>query len=198
MATITISQDWLDKIKSIAAFPSASMLLLDDDQIKSFCISRALQDYFTKFPLKAEYQTSTNAESTYDFPDAYTIGVLDCRVVDMGMVGGTGSSFWDILQYNTLSGNTINYFLVSRPGSITNGYMERPRFQISCRSANPGTVSNIAHAVHSLFNNYQGSSTLGFDCQGSHYDSSNLIIENEGSNVKYHVAVDIFLSYFNN
>lgn len=106
---ITISDSWLKKIKSVAEHSNSHILLLDTDDLKDICISHAMQDYFTKFPVRSDYQVSVNGENIYPFPDAYTIGAVDCRVVDIGMIGGTGSGFWDIILFNTQTGNTMSY-----------------------------------------------------------------------------------------
>lgn len=87
----------------------------------------------------------------------------------------------------------INYFIVSRPNNILNGHYERPRYQISCRASTPGAVVDLAHKVHSAFNNLQGS-IGGFDVQNTYYENSFVITEPD--NV-YHVPVDVFIQYIN-
>ena len=80
------------------------MLVLTDDQIKQFCISRAMRNYFTKFPLKETFETTIQDQITIDFPNENVFGVLDARVVDSGMLSGSGNSFWDVVFFNQMNG----------------------------------------------------------------------------------------------
>ena len=84
----------------------------------------------------------------------------------------------------------INYFMVSQP-NIGLGTGERPRFQISCRANNPGTVMNLAKEVKSAFNEIQDS-IGGFDVQNTHFE--NAVFLQEPDNI-YHVPVDVFITY---
>lgn len=86
----------------------------------------------------------------------------------------------------------INYILISRP-NVCFGHGERPRYQINCRAETPATAMDLAHKVHSVFNDLQGS-TAGFDCDGAYFENSLMIAE---QNDIYNVAVDIFLTYRN-
>lgn len=86
----------------------------------------------------------------------------------------------------------INYIFISRP-NIGYGVAERPRYQISVRSDDPGEAMNVAHEVHSVFNNAQ-ESLNGFDVQKVWYEESRMIIEPTGI---YHIPVDLFLMYVN-
>lgn len=104
--SIQISQNYLDLIKSSLAFPAVNKLVLADDQIKEFCISRAMRDYFIKFPKKDVYAIPMQDQYEVDFPDDYTFGVLDAKIVDVGMIGGTGSGFWEIVFFQQVGGTT--------------------------------------------------------------------------------------------
>lgn len=106
---ITISTENLNQVKKILAFPSTDQLLLDDDQIKEFAVLPAMTDYFIKFPIKErkQYNTGGTVESVFDFPDDMTHGVLDARVTDAGIVTGTGTSFWDMVYFQQLSGGSL-------------------------------------------------------------------------------------------
>ena len=86
----------------------------------------------------------------------------------------------------------INYFMVSQP-DVADGAAERPRFQISCRAKNAGTVMLMADKVKSIFNEIQDS-IGGFDVQNTHYDNRTFIIEPD--NV-FHIPVDVFITYTN-
>jgi len=101
---ITISDDNMALIKSVLAWPEAENLLLDDELIKTICIKPALTRYFTKFPIQEEVQVAIVEEAIIPFPDEYTYGVLDARVVDTGLAIGTGTSFWDIVTYQNMGG----------------------------------------------------------------------------------------------
>lgn len=101
---VTITEYWLSMIKKAIAYPAIDEVVLQDDEIKSYCIYPALRDYFSKFPLRdtQEYTLTSSSEVEIAFPDTNTFGVLDVRVVGKEMISGQGSSFWDIAYYNTM------------------------------------------------------------------------------------------------
>jgi hypothetical protein len=101
MSIVNIDSMWLAQVKKVLAFPAVDELLLTDDDIKDLCIFPILQKYFTKFPIKEEQQLSINGELAIPFPDTYTFGVLDARVVDLGLLPGSGTSFWDLVMFQT-------------------------------------------------------------------------------------------------
>lgn len=103
--SITIDNKYLNQIKKILAFPGVDELLLNDTQIKDLIISPVFEQYFTKFPKKAEEVRQINGEVSIPFPDEQTFGVLDCRVTDVGMIGGTGGTFWDVVAFQVSSGS---------------------------------------------------------------------------------------------
>ena len=104
MALVSIDSKYLMLIKRIIAAPMIDVLLLEDDQIKDLIIFPVLQKYFAKFPLKEEQELSINGELKIPFPNEYVFGVLDCRVVDIGLLPGSGTSFWDLVLFsNTTS-----------------------------------------------------------------------------------------------
>ena len=106
MSDILIEDNYLGLIKKVIASPMVESLLLDDEEIKDLIIFPVLQKYFTKFPLREEYQTSINGEMSVAFPDDYTFGVLDARVVDIGLLPGSGTSFWDLVMFQMSTSNT--------------------------------------------------------------------------------------------
>ena len=92
--------------------------------------------YFTKFPKKntVEYDANSDSSLTVNFPDDYTFGVMDCRVVNVGMLGGTGNSFWDIISFQLMgvSGNSSSY---GKPGYNPNGlYQQRYNQRFAMKS----------------------------------------------------------------
>lgn len=100
-----ISQEWLEQIKKVMAFPAVPNVLLTDTEIKTFCVREALHFYFKKFPLTSDMQTTITQELLVDFPDEFTFGVLDCRVVNKGFTSqNRTSAFWDIYKYNRFYG----------------------------------------------------------------------------------------------
>jgi len=109
LSNVIISDLNLDLIKRVIAYPMVDALLLDDEDIKDLVIFPVLQKYFTKFPIREEYQTSINGEMSIAFPDDFTFGVLDARVVDIGLLPGSGTAFWDLvmLQMSTSTTATI-------------------------------------------------------------------------------------------
>ena len=84
----------------------------------------------------------------------------------------------------------INYFLVSRP-NIAFGYVQRPRFQISCRAETAAEAMNLAQTVREVLINLQ-ESIGGFDIQDIYYDDSRMLLEPENI---HHVPVDVFMTY---
>ena len=106
MSDILIEDNYLGLIKKVIASPMVESLLLDDEEIKDLIIFPVLQKYFTKFPLREEYQTSINGEMSVTFPDDYTFGVLDARVVDIGLLPGSGTSFWDLVMFQMSTATT--------------------------------------------------------------------------------------------
>lgn len=108
---ITISTSDLNRIKSVLAFPSATQILLTDDQIKELIIRPVIEQYYTKFPIKTieEKTLTSGTENSYDFPDLFTFGALDVRVVGKDLYSGSGNSFWSLAAYSnqnaTMRGN---------------------------------------------------------------------------------------------
>ena len=105
--TITIDDEDLALIKKVLAYPQVDNLLLSDDQIKTLIISVILRNYFTKFPLLVENTYSVNSETEINFPDEYTFGVVDARVLNTGFSLPSGTSFWDLIRFNMFQGNDI-------------------------------------------------------------------------------------------
>ena len=131
---ISVTDDWLLQVKKVLAFPKINTLVLTDDEIKQYAIFPALTQYFTRFPIKSTVEIQSSDLRVVDFPDAYTYGIVDCRVVDIGTIGGTGSSFWDILAYQRMGvlGNTNVY---GRRGYNPNGlYQQRLQLQQAMKS----------------------------------------------------------------
>jgi hypothetical protein len=100
LSDITITDDWIQQIKKVLAYPDVNEILLADDQIRSLCVRQALHQYFVKFPKKVWNEYDATNETIIDFPDAYTFGILDCRVLGKGYAGTSGGSFWDMVMWN--------------------------------------------------------------------------------------------------
>lgn len=120
MSVVMIDTIWLNQIKKVIASPMIDELLLTDEQIKDLIIFPVLQKYFTKFPIREELQTSINGEMFVPFPDEYTFGVLDCRVVDIGLLPGSGTSFWDLVLFTNT--NSMSSSMRSAGAYGLNGY----------------------------------------------------------------------------
>jgi len=101
---IIISDDWLAQIKKVIAFPKVDELFLTDNEIKSYSLFPAMQEYFTKFPIKTAYSTPFSDEVHIPFPDEFTLGVTHVAIVDTGLAVGTGTSFWDLVAFQSLGG----------------------------------------------------------------------------------------------
>jgi len=106
---VVISDEWLNQIKKILMYPLKDNVLLTDAEIKEYCVKPALDEYSVKFPYResAEYSYSTSSETEIDFPDAATYGVVDARIVGKGFYPGTGSSYWDLVAYNSIGGGSV-------------------------------------------------------------------------------------------
>jgi hypothetical protein len=131
---VSISNDWLIQIKKVLAYPKISTLVLTDDEIKQFAVFPAMSQYYIKFPIKSTVEMYGQDLLTVPFPDTYTYGLVDCRVVDIGTIGGTGSSFWDIIAYQRMgvSGNMKSY---GKRGYNPNAlYQERINQQYAMKS----------------------------------------------------------------
>ena len=103
-SSIVISDDWLAQVKKVIAFPKVDELFLSDDEIKSYAIFPAMQEYFTKFPIKIPYTCPISDEIQVPFPDEFTLGVTHVAFTDTGLAVGTGTSFWDLVAFQSLGG----------------------------------------------------------------------------------------------
>jgi len=103
MSLVSIDTIFLNQIKKTIGWPDIDKLLLDDDQIKDLIVYEQLQNYFTKFPITMEHSENIMGEKILDFPDEFVFGVLDCRVVDVGLLGGVGGTFWDMAASQAIS-----------------------------------------------------------------------------------------------
>lgn len=101
---VIISEDWLAQVKKVIAFPKVDELFLTDDEIKVYAVFPAMQEYFTKFPIKIPYTTPVSDEIHIPFPDEFTLGVTHVAFTDTGLAVGTGTSFWDLVAFQSLGG----------------------------------------------------------------------------------------------
>lgn len=102
---VIISTSWMEQIKKVLAYPDVDNVLLSDEQIKQFCIYPAMIKYFTKFPIREYYEGQITGTIEIDFPDDNVFGVLDCRLVNRGLTTQSSSNFFDIVRFQTISGN---------------------------------------------------------------------------------------------
>lgn len=101
--SITISDTYLNEIKKPLAYPTVAKVILTDDQIKDLCVAPALREYFTKFPKKEVYSQSIvySDPVEIDFPDDYTFGVVDMRIVDkLSNDSANTGNFWELASFN--------------------------------------------------------------------------------------------------
>lgn len=100
-AEISIATRDLDLIKSVLAWPCTENVLLSDEQIKQVILYPAMMEYFTKFPLITRDQFAISNRLEIPFPDRYTYGVMDCRVVGkFAQTGGRAPAFWNMVLFN--------------------------------------------------------------------------------------------------
>jgi len=108
MAVITITTQELNQVKRVLAFPGVENLLLSDDQIMDYAVFPSMRKYFVKFPIVIEQSQSIIGETIIAFPDDNTFGVVDVRTVDVGLIGGVGGSFWDVVSYQSYNNSYIS------------------------------------------------------------------------------------------
>jgi len=108
MGTVIIDTDTINLIKKRIAYPAADEIILSDEEIKTYIVRQALDDYFVKFPLRSEATYSINGEIVLDFPDTITFGVLDVRIVGKGYTSITAGSFWDLVSYQSVGGVSMS------------------------------------------------------------------------------------------
>lgn len=104
MSGIVISDSDLNLIKVVLAYPSVENIILTDSQIKDLCCYPALHEYFLFFPIRSvqEYWIATSTDTAIPFPDDTTYGIIDARVVGKHYLTGTGSTFWDLVYFNSM------------------------------------------------------------------------------------------------
>lgn len=144
---IFINDDWLLQIKKVLAFPKVSNLVLNDDQIKQYAVFPAMEEYFIKFPITDTIAMDINETATLAFPDEFTFGLTDCRVVDIGVLGGSGASFWDVLLYQKLgtAGNVSSY---GRSGFNPNGLYQQRLTQRQAMKSQINALTTIKYKIN--------------------------------------------------
>ena len=110
---VTIDDSWLEQVTKHLGFPNVDNLHLDDDQVKNFCVFEALWKYFNKFPLLVRDQVALDQTVVLDWPDLSAEGKEVFGVKYVSAVDKFGqsssSSFWDIVRFRSLYGQTRNY-----------------------------------------------------------------------------------------
>jgi hypothetical protein len=105
---IQIATNWLNQIKKAMLFPIIPKVLLDDPEIKEFCVFPALHTYFKKFPIKhvTTQQTDGNTLQVIPFPDDFTYGVMNRKFIKLFVISGSSgtSNFWQLVNYNMKHG----------------------------------------------------------------------------------------------
>ncbi|MCP4650367.1 MAG: hypothetical protein GY853_09860 [PVC group bacterium] len=121
---VTISDLDINLIKAALAYPVADDILLSDDEIKAFCVYPALLEYYTKFPIieKHNEYISSDTELTIDFPDNYTFGAVDARIIDkFSTTTSSSSSFWELVNWEKYGyGSSAGLYGIKgyNPGSL--------------------------------------------------------------------------------
>ena len=145
--SVIISDDWLTLIKTVLAAPTLDRFLLTDDQIKSLCVYPVMHEYFSRWPIKVDYQQEVTGASPLEvpFPDDYTFGIIGMNVVGKsGQTygqGGGSSNFFDILRYQTTGyrKHTGMYGIPGyNPGFVQQSYYDRI-FQVASEQNNLST-----------------------------------------------------------
>ena len=102
--SVQITEQRLRQIKSALGFPiEDDKFLLDDEQIKEFCIEPALRKYFSKFPkiIQDDYMVSAGSNLNISFYNDDTFGAVDARLTNTEMSGVGGlNEFLYTYSYN--------------------------------------------------------------------------------------------------
>jgi hypothetical protein len=108
--SIIISDYDLLRIKAFLGAPVNKKFSLSNDEIKEIVIYKALEDYYSKFPIKTIQEINILGSMEIPFPDNEEVyGVLKARFVNKLQTNrNTGSSFLDILKYQGLSSGIIS------------------------------------------------------------------------------------------
>jgi hypothetical protein len=197
---IEISDYYLSQVKKVLAYPNVDQILLTDEQIKLYAIAPATVDYFSKFPIESttEHSVSTSTENDIDFPDSTTFGVTDARLVGKMTTWGTGSSFWDLVYYNTMfegSNNSGSYGIWGYNPGFKRQQTSFKKQAIASR-ANEATldirINNVNRKV-TLFTNISGKANVTWAKYSENFDDIkyvylNDVIELAQSYLKEHLA----------
>lgn len=105
-ATVNVDSNSLDRIMGVLGHPLIDYVVLKKPDIKKYCIMPALELYFSKFPIEEKVQLGIAGELVLDFPDNWTIGVVDCRVVNKtgGDSSNNNNNFLQILAFQGRGG----------------------------------------------------------------------------------------------
>lgn len=114
MPIITIDNDTFNEILTEVTFPIISFAEFPytEDHVKNVFIWKAMREYYKWFP-KVDIQEVVIGESfSFDFPDAETFGVKDCRLITNVVSPGqpTGNPFVDSSQISSISSPYSNRY----------------------------------------------------------------------------------------
>lgn len=65
----------------VLSLPELSNGMLSEEQVRKILIWPALQIYFKFFPIEEQVELFAAGNFSFDFPDEWTYGVTDCRVI---------------------------------------------------------------------------------------------------------------------
>ncbi len=107
---VIIDKHDLRRIKSKAVYPLMDEIFLNDEEIKLYAVRPALEEYFRWFPKEQVYHQSVSGEFSVDFPDIYTFGIVDARIIPFTgtNVSLTGNRLADMIIYQQY-GKTQSY-----------------------------------------------------------------------------------------
>ncbi len=130
--SVSITEEWINQIKTVIGYPTVNKVFLTDDQIRTYIVATVLREYFTKFPIEVTDQqsiSSSPSELEIDFPDENTFGVTSLAVV--GKLGGTSggtSSFYDLVRFQQMGSTELggSYGIKGfNPNSLQQTYLDR-------------------------------------------------------------------------
>jgi len=99
---IEIEHQWLSQIKAIIGYPNLDNFVVSDEQIKEFAIFPAMYQYFLRFPIEHREQKSVSGHTELNFPDFFTFGIVEIRVVNKGYLNKSNLGPLDFMIYKNM------------------------------------------------------------------------------------------------
>lgn len=143
MSVVVISNEDLNEIKKVIGYPIIPKIILEENEILDYAVKPALRDFYSRFPIKQKFFQRVHGVIEIPFPDEETYGVYLLTFTDKNKVGGSsGSSFLDIIKYQSTVGNAFtgsNYGKRFNPSGLSQTRMLKK--QVGATFANTGSYN---------------------------------------------------------